>query len=319
MQQDAPLDSPAPAFARREAFIFVVDGILLEQQSWLLAASLARAHRGVGGLSFIAYLTSRSLDALSPITRQIYEAMGIETAAIVLPKHTWRGRQYPQGNKLLACAAPRDVARTTFLDTDMVALRRLDGLGAGLSDHDTVFAVPEGVPSWGDDGRWERAYRFIGQPVPQERVTLMRGRRVSHQPYFNAGFVSFPEQPREADGLRFGAAWLAMASWFDWKCPIAGKRPWLDQITLPLTLYHHGYRWKKLGEIYNYSLSDRPRISRRELKSHLLHYHSLRFAGGRAIFPQLIDDLCAVLPAAAHTDVCAIMAMTDPSPSDVAV
>lgn len=285
-------DAPAA-----EAFIFVVDGETLAFQSLFLAMSLAQAHRGAAHLRSIAYVSDRTVPMLDETVRLIYEAAGVTIAPLPPPGSHW-ARPYPHGNKILACAAPRDVARTTFLDTDMVVTGRIGGLAP--PGDTAVLAVPEGIPSWRGEGRWERAYAHIGQDLPAERVTLVRGRRLSHLPYFNAGLISFPEQPLPGAEGRFGRLWLDMASDFDRNCTVGGKRPWLDQITLPLTLYRHGLAWRALPDIYNYSLSYRDRVLRREGKAKVLHYHRLHFLRGRPVLADLTERLHEALPPRLH-------------------
>lgn len=288
----------APSFeAQKEAFLFVVDGPALELRSHLLAMSLARVHRGMPWLRTYAYVSVQSMSELSPATLAIYEAAGVEMRPLPLPGKTW-ARSYPHGNKLLACAEPRDVMRSTFLDTDTIICKPLGGLG--VHGTETVLAVPEGIATWGANGRWERAYAYLGLPLPRERVHLVRHQRESHLPYFDAGFISFPEQPLSRHDRRFADLWLQLASDFDHGCSVGGKRPWLDQITLPLTLYRYGVRWEALSERWNYSMTRRKGIYPAEAEAHVLHYHMLRVMRDRPILMELVEDIRQVLPPKLH-------------------
>lgn len=286
-----PSASPVPPVS--EAFIFVVDGSLLETQSMLLAASLHRVHRDLPQARTFAYVSARSQN-LPELVRAVYDAARVEVRLLPDPGAHW-SKAYPHGNKILACAEPRDVDRTTFLDTDILVTRPLCGLAEAGDDR--VLMVPEGLPTWGADGQWERAYAHIGQDLPAERVTLVRGRELSYPPYFNAGFINFPERPLAATGTRFAAEWLALASDFDHRCPVRLKRPWLDQITLPLTLYKHGLGWKVLPDIYNYSLAKRDRIRRRERLVKVMHYHSLKYLALRPVWAEAVQTMRDMIPA----------------------
>jgi hypothetical protein len=145
---------------------------------------------------------------------------------------------------------------------------------ASLQEPNRLAVVPEGVPSWGTNSdRWERAYAHFGLEVPSERVRLTRRRRIEFLPYFNAGFVMFPNAPRS--GANFGAQWLETALDFDHHCSIGQKRPWLDQITLPLTIKRFGYDYLVADTALNFSISDR--AFEPEAKPVLLHYHRWRF------------------------------------------
>ena len=279
-----------------EAFIFIVDGALLETQSMLLAASLARAHAGAPQVKTYAYLSARSAD-LPDVVRAVFEASGVETRPLPESGALW-AKPYLHGNKILACAQTRDVTRTTFLDTDTLVIEPLLGL-AGPEDN-RVMMVPEGLPTWGKDGEWPRAYDHVGLTVPDDRVTLVRGRELLYPPYFNAGFISFPETPLPITGTRFASEWLALASDFDHRCPVRNKRPWLDQITLPLTLYKHGVPWLALPDIYNYSLAKRAKVRRREQRVKVMHYHSVKYLAERPVYAETLLALRQMLPTRLH-------------------
>lgn len=278
------------------SIIFVADGQRLEWQSWLLASSLARAHDGDASIRLLAYASEGYLPEVTEITRDLYAACGVELRALP-PTPDWRG-EYPHGNKLLAATDRRDTARAIFLDTDMVCTNPLSAM-ADLPP-DTVAAAPEGLPTWGrENDRWERAYAHYGLPVPQERVRLLRGRKKEFVPYFNAGFVCFPETPKGDDGLRFADHWLQTALDFDHNCSIGGKRPWLDQITLPLTLARFGYKAEVLGENWNYSLTRRKDYSQTP-DAEILHYHRAAFLEQAPQWPALLEDFWGRMPRRHH-------------------
>lgn len=251
---------------------FVADGARLEWQSWLLAASLAHAHAGQPGVKRYAYCSADWLPQISPTTRAIYDKASVELR-LLPPAPDW-AKPYPHGNKILAATDWRGPGRSIFLDTDMVCLKPLTEL-AGLSDTQ-VAAAPEGRPTWGPEDRWARAYAHYDLPLPTARVRLLRGSQPEHLPYFNAGLVAMPEAT-QPDGKRFAQHWLETALDFDHRCKIAGKRPWLDQISLPLTLARFGYGAHVLGESWNYALSHRGNDIARTPDAHILHYHRFRF------------------------------------------
>ena len=280
------------------SIIFIVDGERLEAQSLLLVSSLFRQHRANPGVSLIAYMPAASFGQLSPATRAMYDSCGVSVRALRDPAGLWK-KDYPHGNKLLALAEPRGSDASLFLDTDMVCLGRLDDLDYTRTG--TVFAVPEGVPTWGQENdRWERAYAFFDLPLPEDRVQLMRRGKVSYYPYFNAGFIGVSEEPLR-DGKRFGQLWLETASLFDWKCAVAKKRPWLDQITLPLTIKRFGLRYEALPEEYNYSISNRADLSGLD-EMRLLHYHRARFLTPAPQYASLREDALAMIPPALHAE-----------------
>lgn len=252
-----------------ESIIFVVDGKKLEAMALVLAASLARQH-DPREVQLIAYVSDAYAPSLEPATRALFDACHVRIDPLPSGEGRWK-KAYPHGNKLLACAAPRSSRRTTFLDTDMVCQAPITGI-PGADPHE-VYAVPEGKPTWGKDGdAWERAYRFFDLPMPEARVRLTRGRFLEFVPYFNAGFVSFSDLPLDEDGRNFGALWLDHASRFDFGCAVANKRPWLDQVTLPLVMASYGLNCLVLPEVFNYSISEREDLSQ-VAEAKMVHYH----------------------------------------------
>ncbi len=293
-----------------QSIIFVVDGKGLEAMSLVLAASIARWHDR-DEVQAIAYVSEPTLPNLSPATLALYQACGVQIAPLASAKGMWR-KPYPHGNKIIAAASPRTSRRTTFLDTDIV----LQGCITDIEPADSheVFVVPEGKPTWGKEGdAWARAYAFFDLPLPTERVTLMRGRRKQFLPYFNAGVISFSDLPLDGD-KPFGAVWLEMARRFDWECAVANKRPWLDQITLPLVMAYHGLGCATLPEVYNYSVSERADLSQVHLAK-VVHYHRAMYFNA---LPNAAEHLEAVrqrVPAALREELETLLTLYTQTPA----
>ena len=277
----------------KDSILFVVDGPGLEAQSLLLAASLAKHHPDRSQVALIAYVSPRSAGSLSEVTRTLYAQCGVQMQALPSADGIW-AKPYPHGNKILACAAPRSSSRSLFIDTDTVCLAALTGLD--LADPDAVALVPEGLPTWGKEpDKWPRAYDFFNLPLPTERVQLTRGRQLEYLPYFNGGFVSFSDLPRPGSGENFAQSWLQTAIDFDRGCAIKGKRPWLDQITLPLTMQRFGFSYQVMPELWNFSIADRLRLHRAK-KARLIHYHRFIYLKKLDFYASFIDDAVACVP-----------------------
>lgn len=282
------------------AILFVADGARLEAQSWLLAGSLAQVHGPE--VRRYAYAAPAWVPQVSATTRAIYEATGVELRALAEPPN-WK-KDYPHGNKIVAACDDRGAAVSVFLDTDMVCARPLTEFADLPAE--TVAAAPEGRATWGDENeRWERAYAHFNLPFPTERIRLLRGNRQEFVPYYNAGLVAFAEA-RHADGRRFAEHWLDTALDFDRNCKIAQKRPWLDQIALPLTLARFGYKTQVLGESYNYSLSNRGEYADTP-DAHVLHYHRNQFLAQAPQWPEICAGIFDKIPVSAHDAVKAYM------------
>ena len=278
----------------KESILFVVDGARLEAQSLLLAASLAKHHPDRSKVDLIAYVSARSADNLVPAARALYAHCGVQVRPLPDGDALW-AKPYPHGNKILACAEPRDSHRSLFLDTDTVCRGPLTGLE--LADPAAVALVPEGRATWGKEaGKWARAYDFFELPLPEDRVKLTRGRKLEYLPYFNAGFISFSDLPRPGSTRSFAQDWLQTARIFDQDCAVKGKRPWLDQITLPLTMKRFGYGYEALHELWNFSIAERLKLHRAP-KARLIHYHRFRYLQRLDFHPQLIAETLACVPA----------------------
>jgi hypothetical protein len=303
------------ASARDEAdlsILFVADGPRLEVQSWLLAASLACAHASGPAPRIVAYATAAWLPRIGGLTRDLYDACGVELRRLP-DAPAWRA-PYPHGNKMIAAADRRETARAVFLDTDMICLRPLSEM-VHLPP-DTIAAAPEGVATWGKDGdRWDRVYAHFGLPYPRDRIRLLRGRRREFVPYFNAGFVAFPDRPDDGETPCFADRWIATALEIDHGCRVGGKRPWLDQISLPVTLARHGYRTEVLGESWNYSLARRKDLSETRT-AHVLHYHRFRYLATAPVHSDVMDDFYARLPRRHQAVAEAALGLTDLAETD---
>lgn len=268
-------------------FVFVIQGERLETQALLLADSLRRHHPLA---EIVAYCPTGT--DLPPEIASVLRACDVSLRPLNVPQGLWRG-DYPHGNKILALAEPRDTRWSMFLDTDMAAIAPInpDDLPAAMQ----VSVVPEGIASWGKDlERWRVAHAFFNLEMPNERIRLLRGRRLSFLPYFNAGMVAIREEDR-AGGLGFGALWRNTASAFDLGAKVGGKRPWLDQITLPLTMRRFGFAHNIVDERNNCSISNNRKLD--GLAPAILHYHRAEFLRNWPDHPQIIAAMLDRAPA----------------------
>lgn len=270
------------------AFLFVVEGARLEAQSLLLASSLRRHHPGA---MIIGYRPQTAEQPPSAV-QAMFRAVGGLLSPLPSAQGLWRGA-YPHGNKIIALAQPRDAAISVFLDTDMVMTAPLDA--NDLPRHGEIAVVPEGIQSWGkEEGRWERVYAHFGLEMPEERIRLLRGARRRSPPYFNAGFVAQRETDR-VDGMTFGQLWSDTASRIDHEVGVGNKRPWLDQIALPVAMRRFGLRARIIDEAANFSISN-GRALPDPFSPKILHYHRARFLRDWGGTGQVIDEALSRLP-----------------------
>lgn len=245
---------------------FVIDGLSLEAQSALLAATLA--HHNGENHRYIGYVPERHFAALSPALAALMDLCGVELRKLAEPAQPW-AKPYPHGNKILAALDRRETSHSMFVDTDILCLGPLDL--TGLMSDNAIAVVPEGRRTWGSDlDRWRRVYAHFDLALPQERIHLSRGKEMPFVPYFNAGMILFPEATLPT-GQRFADVWYDTAMSIDHSLAIAKKRPWLDQISLPVTLKRFNMGYTLAPEALNYSARDR--LLKPTDRPVLLHYH----------------------------------------------
>lgn len=293
------------------ALFFIADGQKLERQSWLLAVTLFHAHAGDARIKLIAYTSPEYRPQISLATQAIFEACNVELRDLPPPPQ-WKNN-YPHGNKIVAACDNRSTSHSLFLDTDMVCMSSLAEFIA-LPDQKCA-AAPEGRRTWGPLDRWKRAYAHFGMEMPEERIRLLRARRAEYVPYFNAGFVAFSEAPNPESQKRFAEHWLETALDFDHNCSIANKRPWLDQITLPLTLARFSYDISILSEHFNYSLSNRPDYLETP-DAAILHYHRFRFLAQVPQWANIKEQMRDTVPTAHHAELEEYLSAIEQAPLD---
>jgi hypothetical protein len=166
--------------------------------------------------------------------------------------------------------------------------------------------VPEDVPTWGYEGDgWEKVYAHFGMPLPTDRVRLVRGRQIEFLPYFNAGFVAFANAAVH-EGKSFGALWKETAKEVDWNCNVGRKRPWLDQVTLPVTLKRFGLEYQVLPASYNF-FTPRMKSNRQVKDAHVLHYHRKHSLKDIPKFEGIKAYLFDLIPAHLHDELSAYL------------
>lgn len=255
----------------KDNLFFIVDIGKLEAQAILLATSLHKHNEGC--FNIYAYVPRDSLDGLSPITREVLSLAEIELVTFDVPPETWK-KPYPHGNKILAARLHRAGRWSAFLDTDLICTKQLDLTQIKRSN--AVSVAPEGTPTWGyGTDRWQRVYDHFDLAFPSETIRMARRKRVEFVPYFNAGFVLFEDGVLKKPDKGFGDLWLDTAREIDFNCPVALKRPWLDQISLPVTLKRFGLEYNICPDEFNYAISARAYIP--EFKPYFMHYHDFKW------------------------------------------
>ena len=238
----------------RLTFFFIVEPPKYQNMAVYLAASI-RENFG-DAVAMVGYCPAHRMAELDADSVSLLARMGCE----VRPMQT-EGEfdpPYPHGNKMIAALQNRDSAFSCFLDSDILFLRPNDPANLIRDGH--VSLTPAASMGWAAQEIWTTIYATADLPIPEERIRLMnqnKGR--DRMPYFSSGLFAFPETHRNAEGLRFPEVWLQVARQIEANPDIPAKRPYLDQMTLPLAIRKAGLDWNLLPKEQHYILGGRKR------------------------------------------------------------
>lgn len=238
----------------RLTIYFIVEPPSYEVMACYLAASLREQFGET--VALVGYCPAGKLAEVSPQVRVLLDRMGCE-----LRSFATEGRfdpPYPHGNKMLASLEPRDTEFSCFMDSDIFCLRpnRVESLI--LEGH--VSASKAASMVWAPQSIWEEVYAACKMEIPEERFRLMKQKRGPGRiPYFSSGLVVFPEHHRDAKGLRFPETWMEVAAEIDACDKIPKKRPYLDQLSLPLAIQRAGLKWNILPDEQHFILGGNAR------------------------------------------------------------
>jgi hypothetical protein len=243
-----------PPMSQKLTVFFIVEPPEYEVMACFLAASLREQFGDT--VALVGYCPDIKLDQVSPDVKEILRRLNCDLRGFQV-----QGRfdpPYPHGNKILATMEPRDTEFSAFFDSDILCLRPNSVENLVLDGH--VSLTPAASMVWGKTADWERIYRACDMEVPDDRIRLMRqkGER-GRIPYFSSGLFTFPEQYRTVDGKSFPQVWMDVAQSLDAHPDVPGKRPYLDQISLPLAIQKAGLGWNILPEEQHFILGGKLR------------------------------------------------------------
>lgn len=268
--------------------VFVIHGGPLEAKSAVLAASL-RARLGfdrrVRIIAAVA-MPEHCWGALSSSTEQLLARLEIECLPIENPF----GADYPIGNKFAALELGGPDGHCLFLDSDMYCraapdFAYLQRCEAALKPADLAL-VPKAASYWG------RLYSLVGLALPEARVLASLSGDLM-PPYFNAGFIWM----RGAE--EFAQQWRRIAHEIEATTDIDYKRPWLDQLALPVALAHLQRHTEVLSDRYNYPLHRKPLEAGND--PYFCHYHDPEVLAREPALLRDLQSLQAQWPELART------------------
>ena len=238
----------------RLTVFFIVEPPDYQVMACYLAASL-REQFGQS-VALVGYCPDHKLPAVHPEVIRVLGLLGCAVRPFVT-----EGRfdpAYPHGNKILATMEPRDTEFSCFMDSDILCLRPNDV--ANIVAPGQVSLTPAAWMGWGDQDMWGTIYDIVGLALPTDRIQLMKQKKGKGKvPYFSSGLFSFPEGHRTAAGKSFPQVWYDVARMVDANPDIPQKRPYLDQMTLPLAIQKSGLTWNILPDTQHFILGGRSR------------------------------------------------------------
>lgn len=250
--------------------VFVSQRGELELKSWLLAASLRRHlppdTRLVAALPASDPPTQATLSGLA--------ALKVETVVIENPL----AADYPIGHKI-ACLGITE-GPVVFLDSDMLCTRAWSP--TAWFREGECWAKPVDLANFGaDPGFWAPIYQHFGLALPDRRLlATVSGKTVFL--YFNAGLVATTQ------GARLAEAWRDCCCVIDANPAIDNKRPWLDQLGLPVAITQLGLDARGLDERFNFPAHLRPLP---EDLPFVVHYHAPEVIGREPALKSLVAAL----------------------------
>ncbi len=238
----------------RLTVFFIVEPPDYQVMACYLAASLREQFGDT--VALVGYCPEPKLDQVHVQVKSALAKLGCEVRPFAVEGRF--GPPYPHGNKILAAMEPRDTEFSCFMDSDILCLKpnKVDN----IIIQGCVSLTPAAWMGWGEDDTWQIIYDTVGIPLPDDRIRLMKQKKGAGKvPYFSSGLFSFPEQFRTPDDKSFPQVWYDVAQQVDANPAIEQKRPYLDQMTLPLAIQKAGLDWNLLPDTQHFILGGRSR------------------------------------------------------------
>ena len=229
------------------SIFFVVEPPKYQDMGCYLAASIRSQFDEP--LDLIGYCPEDTIGNMDARALTVYKQLGVDIRPIKTSGKF--DPAYPHGNKMLAALEPRDTPYSAFMDSDMLFIGKNQSQNMYRPGH--VSVAPATSMYWTGQDIWNDIYAACDMDIPEERIWLSRQRRRKLMPYFNAGLIVFPEGPLNSDGESFAEIWYRLGQTVD-KIDIIKKRPYLDQMTLPLAIQAAGLKWNILPEEQHFIL-----------------------------------------------------------------
>ncbi len=258
------------------SFIFVCQQGELEIKALLLAASLVQNLRG--DYELIAAVP-HAIEKLDPETLALLTRLRVRLEPIQNPL----AADYPIGNKLACLDIETQGKWRVFLDSDMLCLTPINVLD--FFKKNALYAKPADAFTLGKAIDWQAVYQKFSLVLPSRRFQAsVTGETML--PYFNAGFIAVPP------AWDFAKTWINTAQAIDADTNISNKRPWLDQMALPIALAVGKHDYHCIDERFNYPAHLKPLNQ----AVFFCHYHYPHVISREPRLQHTLDRLLAKYP-----------------------
>jgi hypothetical protein len=275
----------------KNAFVFVCQQGELEIKSMLLATSLKLFLQGDYELVAAIPQPENHWGRLSEKTQALMQILKIRSQPIV----NNIDKNYPIGNKVACLGIDTSADQIVFLDSDILCLREFN----------FPFNLPFSAKSAdlnlfsSDITVWKQIYDLFNLPLPYRRVMASSSGELM-VPYFNAGVIAIQ------NGLALKPVWEECCQIIDATHSITNKRPWLDQIALPVALARLNLDYHYLDERFNYPAHHKPLINSsfqstqkkgmENFLPFLCHYHWHSIIRREPLLNDLVKELANAYP-----------------------
>lgn len=275
---------------KKLTFFYIVEPADYQIMACTLLASI-RTYFG-DDVQAIGYCPAHRTSELHPAVLKAHEMMNAEIRSMQT-EDMW-GEPYPHGNKIIASLQPRDCEYSAFVDSDVMFLHPNNISNILKSGHVSCSLAASMI--WARQSIWNDIYKIFDLPVPEERVSLMR-RGTNMVPYYSSGLVVFPEA-RGPQG-RFADVWYETACAIDRDENIPGRRPYLDQLSLPIAIQQAGLKCNRLPEEQHFILGgiQRTKPFPTDRNIYTVHYRNLKLlreVGLRSTGQRILRDQIGV-------------------------
>jgi hypothetical protein len=266
----------------KTAICFVVHKGYLEIQGILLAASI-RFHNGSDYDLFVA--TPSFLGGVeNGLNKDTYEFLSRLGVKFIETENLFE-QNYLIGNKFGCLNQLEGYKKKLFLDTDIICMGKLD---LPQIKHNQIAIKPADrkTYTWSDED-WKSAYREFSQTTAPVEMVKSSCFHEQMYPYFNAGVIYLNS---ERD---FGNEWQQLSLKLDKNNNYQNKRPWLDQLALPLIIKKLDLNVVLLSEQLNFPANIKHQISS---KVQLVHYHHPKNIARNQYILKNINRLISAFP-----------------------